>query len=333
MMSDSVLLVTADPYIEEPVAEAIGADTQLTVVPTIEALDRIRDREVDALIMTDGLASSDPLDLVREIRREYPTLPICFISEADSGALASEALAAGVDDYVPLSVVSATPERLRSGLDRAVQARSLSEPSDELAALHTATREMIGADSADALADRVVEAGVDVLAFDYACVYLRSDDEDRVLTPVAWTGQVADIDGDPSPLGPDSLAWPAFSNADSKYYADVSTLDEGPTLGTATRTEMYVPLGDHGLLSVSSPEQDAFNAHQREIVSILGANATAALDSIAQTTELQEATSALKTQNEQLDQFVSVVSHDLRNPLNVAGGGWSWPEKSATAST
>lgn len=37
-------------------------------------------------------------------------------------------------------------------------------------------------------------------------------------------------------------------------------------------------------------------------------------------TELKEYEARLKRQNEQLDQFASVVSHDLRNPLNVAMG-------------
>lgn len=69
-----------------------------------------------------------------------------------------------------------------------------------------------------------------------------------------------------------------------------------------------------------SPDQDAFNSSEREIISILGANATAALTSIAQAAELQETAQTLQSQNEQLDQFVSVVSHDLRNPLQVAEG-------------
>ncbi|MDZ7849248.1 MAG: ATP-binding protein [Halodesulfurarchaeum sp.] len=319
MSTEQVLLVTAGSQMENLVATALDSHTQLTVVPATETLGKLRDRAVDSLIVTEELAATDSLDLVREIRREFPTLPISFISESDSGVLASEALAAGVDDYVPLSVVSTNPDRLRSGLDRAMQVRSLSDPLDELAALHTATREMIAAASADALANRVVEASSDVLGFEYASVYWV-DDERRTLRPVAWTEQLEATIEEPPALGPDSLAWPAFINTSTKYYADVSTVEETPTMGTAVRTEMYVPLGDYGLLSVSSPEQDAFNAHQREIISILGANATAAHDSITKTTELRETAQALTSRNEQLDQFVSVVSHDLRNPLNVAAG-------------
>jgi len=233
--------------------------------------------------------------------------------------LASEALAAGVDDYVPLSVVSNDPARLRSGIDRAVQVRSLSDPSDELAALHTATREMMESDTADALAERVVEASADVLGFEYVSVY-RIDAERDALVPVAWTEETEAAIGRPPSLGPDSLAWPAFENGTTKYYADLSTVERTRASETPSRSELFVPLGEHGLLSVASSEQDGFNAHEREIVSILGANATAALDSITQTVELRETAGELQDRNEQLDRFVSVVSHDLRSPLSVAEG-------------
>jgi len=319
MRADHVLLVAADSHIEDLVSTALDSQTHLTVATGTEALDTLHERDFDTLIVTDGLAGTDPLDFIRAIRREFPTLPIGFISESDSGVLASEALAGGVDDYIPLSILSTNPDRLQSGLDRAVQVRSLSGPSDELAALHTATRAMIAADSVDALAACVIEACVDVLGLNYASVY-SVDDEETTLVPVAWTEQLEETIDEPPSLNPDSLAWPAFANTSTKYYADVSTVDRTPTIGTAFRTNFFVPLGEHGLFSIFSPEQDAFDAQQREIVSILGANATAALDAIAQTAELRETTQSLESQNKQLDQFVSIVSHDLRSPLSVAEG-------------
>lgn len=319
MSINQAILVAADSSMEDLVTEAISTQTNLTVVPTIETLDKLREQEIDVLIMTDGAATTNPLDLTQEIRREFPTLPMGFISESDSGVLASEALAAGADDYVPLSVVSSDPDRLQSGLNRAVQARSLSDPSEELTALHTATREMIAADSSEALAERIVEACTDVLELKYASVY-RGNDDESTLVPIAWTERLQDLVGRPPLLDSDSLAWPTYNNTTMKYYADASTVEGTPTVGTELRTEMYVPLGDYGLLGVFSSEQDDFNAHEREIISILAANATAALNSIFQTTELRETTQQLKRQNEQLDQFTSIVSHDLRNPLSVAEG-------------
>ena len=319
MIADEVLLVATDSRAEDLVTAALDGHVEPRVTTGVGALDSLHEREMDTLIVTDPLAATDPIDCIRDIRREFPSLPIVLISDSDGGMLASDALAAGVDDYVPLSVVSTDPDRLRLGLDRAVRARSLSDPSEELAALHTATREMIEADSAAALAERVIDAGANVLALDYACVYRFDSDEDQ-LTPVAWTEQLETTVGGLLPLATDSLAWPAFVNDATKYYADVSTVDRDPTQGTTLRTELFVPLGDYGLLCVSSPAPDAFDAHERETVSVLGANATAAFDAIARRAELRESERALRSQNQQLDQFVSVVSHDLRNPLNVAEG-------------
>lgn len=319
MTADRTLLLAADPPVTDTVTAAIGSHAHVTTATGAETLDSLRDREADALVLTDGLTTADSLAFIADVRREFPSLPVVFVSEADSGVLASEALGAGVDDYVPLSVVSNDPARLRSGIDRAVQVRSLSEPSDELAALHAATRDMIESDTADALAERVVEVGADVLGFEYVSVY-RVDDGADGLVPVAWPERMEAAIGRPSSLGPDSLGWPAFENGATKYYADLSTVERTREPETPIRSELFVPLGVHGLLSVSSADRDAFDAHQREIVSILGANATAALDSIIQTVELREATRELQSRNEQLDQFVSVVSHDLRSPLSVAEG-------------
>jgi signal transduction histidine kinase len=43
-------------------------------------------------------------------------------------------------------------------------------------------------------------------------------------------------------------------------------------------------------------------------------------DQVRRQRELRERTAQLERQNERLDQFASIVSHDLRNPLNVAQG-------------
>jgi PAS domain S-box-containing protein len=51
-----------------------------------------------------------------------------------------------------------------------------------------------------------------------------------------------------------------------------------------------------------------------------GGSVTGAVLVVADVTEQKERERALRQQNERLDQFASVVSHDLRNPLSVADG-------------
>ncbi|MFC6988998.1 PAS domain S-box protein [Haloplanus sp. GCM10025708] len=49
-------------------------------------------------------------------------------------------------------------------------------------------------------------------------------------------------------------------------------------------------------------------------------------------TERKEQKRELKRQNDRLQEFASIVSHDLRNPLNVVGGGSNWLTKIVTVS-
>lgn len=197
--------MVTDSRAEDLVIAALDGHVEPRVTTGAGALDSLHEQEMDALILTDRLAATDAIDCIRDIRREFPSLPMVLVSDSDSGVLASDALAAGADDYVPLPVVPTDPDRLRLGLDRAVRARSLSAPSEELAALYTATREVIEADSAADLAERVIGAGADVLAPDYACVYRFGSDGDQ-LPPVVWTEQLETAVEDLPPLATGSLA-------------------------------------------------------------------------------------------------------------------------------
>src|SRR6056297_1326968 len=76
---------------------------------------------------------------------------------------------------------------------------------------------------------------------------------------------------------------------------------------------MYIPIGEYGVLSVLERAVGAFDRPDIDIASSLAANAETILDRLHHEHELER-------QIERLDEFSGVVSHDLRNPLNVAQG-------------
>jgi signal transduction histidine kinase len=57
-----------------------------------------------------------------------------------------------------------------------------------------------------------------------------------------------------------------------------------------------------------------------ELARVLAANVEAAMDRARRRAALAEQTESLRRKNERLDEFATIVSHDLRNPLNVARG-------------
>lgn len=76
---------------------------------------------------------------------------------------------------------------------------------------------------------------------------------------------------------------------------------------------LSVPIDDRGVFQGTSTQKEAFDRADREVAELLIAHTSAALDRIEREREL-------KRQNERLDRFASVVSHDMRNPLTVAAG-------------
>ena len=71
-------------------------------------------------------------------------------------------------------------------------------------------------------------------------------------------------------------------------------------------------------MNVGSTEVEEFSDADRHLVEILGANTEAALERAARDAERRHRERRLERQNRRLDRFASVLSHDLRNPLNVA---------------
>ena len=76
----------------------------------------------------------------------------------------------------------------------------------------------------------------------------------------------------------------------------------------------------HGLLSVDANRVNVFDTREREALSELGESIGHAIDSMEAREKLAQRERELARQNQRLDEFASVVSHDLRNPLNVAVG-------------
>jgi len=98
----------------------------------------------------------------------------------------------------------------------------------------------------------------------------------------------------------------AYDNGTSLRYDDVRDLEDGYDRGEAC-SAMYHLMGDHGVISIVDPAVGAFDRSDEELASVLSVNAEIALNRLAYERTLER-------QNERLDEFASVVAHDLRNP-------------------
>jgi PAS domain S-box-containing protein len=179
-------------------------------------------------------------------------------------------------------------------------------------ALHDAAAELAEASSEATVAGVVLRTARDL--FDLpTSVYYRYDAESGTLRPAEGTERVA-ADAVPSIESGDHEFATFREGHPTVYNVDAEAVD------LPVRTSLLLPLGDHGLVAAGTNEPRDYEESTLDAASVLARHATTALDRIAERRRLSARERTLERQNERLEEFARVVSHDLRNPLNVAAG-------------
>jgi len=193
------------------------------------------------------------------------------------------------------------------------------EETRRLTRLNEATRRLMTAETHEEIA----RVGVDIVAslLEAPVTVIYAHDEARgALVPLAAT----DGAGETLSTGPvdpdDGVAWSAFR--EGRTVREAGPASDGDADGDADaddyRTDLGTALGDHGAIRVRSSVRNAFDGDEIALVETIAANVEAAFTRADRERERREHHRELRRQNERLDRFASVVSHDLRNPLNVA---------------
>jgi PAS domain S-box-containing protein len=119
-----VLVVGATPWLDT-FTETLESDTDAavhTVETAAEALETVERSSIDCLVTEYTLVESTGVELVRELRKAMPTLPVVLGTTDGSEAIASEALAAGVNDYVAIGESDEGVDELIERADQALRA-------------------------------------------------------------------------------------------------------------------------------------------------------------------------------------------------------------------
>ncbi len=192
-----------------------------------------------------------------------------------------------------------------------------------LTALQQTTRELLTASSIDETLDIATTAAWDVLDAPFSTILIH-DDEADVLRPTLLTDELNELYETTAErltfaVG-EGLTGSAFESQTPERYSDIQTEPEMAREDPEVRTLLLYPLGEHGVFLFGSPVVDGFDPVDEHFAEILSTTTKAALDTAVNHEELLSRENALERQNERLEAFASVVSHDLRNPLNIAQG-------------
>ena len=154
--------------------------------------------------------------------------------------------------------------------------------------LHSATGALVEAATADSVAQITVDALRDVLDLPYNGVHLYDEREDE-LVPVAWTDETEEIVGQPPTFASgEGIAGRTYEVGEPRIYDDIADEPDRYNPKTPIRSEMALPLSDHGVLLVGSPEPDAFDDLDVSMAQTLGEHATAVLHRIEREHVLEE---------------------------------------------
>lgn len=182
------------------------------------------------------------------------------------------------------------------------------EREEVVTGLHDVATDLTTCTSPDAVYRRTIEAAEQLMDFDRAAIAIR---EEGHLEVVAMSTEMS-FDEPPRMPIDEGIAGKTYQTKDAFLIEDIADeADARPrtTVGAA----MSVPIGEHGVFQVIDEETHAFDRGDLEFAQLLARHAESALIVLEREAELER-------QIERLDQFSSIVSHDLRNPLNLAQG-------------
>lgn len=191
---------------------------------------------------------------------------------------------------------------------------------DRLRGLHRVSQEFLVAETLEEVARIAVETGRTLFDLPVTACW-EYDSRNDLLRPLAETERCLDVVGEtPTFERREALVWEAFDDKAVRVYEEVDGERGAYNPETKLRSEVHVPLGDHGVIITGATEPRAFDDVDVESLRLLGVLVREAMAAVKREMSLVERGEALQRQNERLDEFTRIVAHDLRNPLSGAVG-------------
>ena len=321
--ADRVLFVDDEPGAADLAATHVerlvdGIGTITRTSPD-EALDVVRRGGVDCVVSDFDMPGADGLELLESVRRADPGLPFVLFTGKGSEEIASEAISAGVTDYLQKGAGRDRYEMLANSVANALERRQverdLGEVNAKVTAIHEFATELASVTDVETVFDRTVDAAEEILEFDRCVTARRRGDrvvplvlsesvtEDEVRTFDVGEGVVGTTVAEEEtmvvdnlsvdPADPDELEDPSspgrpVSRADRREGSEVAD-----PVADDIRSAISVPIGSHGVLQAVSDGYAAFDQRDVEFAELLAAHAADAIEQI-------ETENALRTERDRL---------------------------------
>ncbi len=202
----------------------------------------------------------------------------------------------------------------------ATEITEVKERERVLHSLITVGSQLMSASTPASIAQVATETANEVLDLPITGVWFH-ESEENALVPFATTDRADHLFDEQPVFQPgNSVAWEVFENDEPQVLRDVAAAPNVHDPETPIRSEMLFPLADHGVLICGSLQCRHFDEYDQEFGTILAALTTSALTRADRELALKQRERELERKNDRLEEFASVVAHDIRSPLTVAKG-------------
>ena len=286
-----VLLVDDEPAFVETIATVLEREDDRfdaeTATDARAALETLETTRIDCIVSDYGMCGMDGLEFLDRVRREHGELPFVLLTGAGDEAVASEAISAGVTDYFRKELDEGQHSLLASRLADAVEKRrtrqSLQRRKQELERLNDRF-------------ESFVRHSPDVITI------LDTDGRVRYNSPA-----IEHVLG----YGQDELVGEvAYEYVHPEDREDVRATFETLVESEGTARERYecrMRHADGSWVWIGSVASDR-----------TGADGRGFLINSRDVSERKQRERELEAKTERLDEFASIVSHDLQTPITVA---------------
>ncbi|MXR40709.1 GAF domain-containing protein [Halobaculum sp. WSA2] len=192
------------------------------------------------------------------------------------------------------------------GIGRDISDRKARE--QKLTALHTVANELTASESAEAAYEHTIRASAEILNLDVSVVNIENGGE---LVPVAVPDEVPE-DRVTTMSVDEGITGKTYRTGESFLIGDLTTWEDARPQGPFNSV-ISIPIENHGVFQAVAEAPNAFDETDFELTKLLINHTASVLDRLTHEQQLEQ-------QTERLREFANVVSHDLRNPLNVAQG-------------
>jgi len=284
-----VLHVDDEPDFAELTAEMLERENGEFSVETAtspgEAIDRLAADSFDCILSDYDMPGQNGIELLETVREDHPDVPFILFTGKGSEEIASAAISAGVTDYLQKGgpgQYELLANRIRNTVEQYRSDRALEESQRKLEET-TERMKLALQGSTSWLWEWDIQA--ETIIQSAVTGLLGSEADERAIPVDEFVTEIHPDDRD------ELLSEKERAITEGAYYTEFRLLQDGDVRWIESRGQVY---GDE----TGRPDR------------IIGI-ATDVTDRKTRERELQR-------QNERLEEFASVVSHDLRNPLNVA---------------